>query len=658
MSTKMNHIKTYFSIFVALSLLLGQQLTPNQRIKYEELILQYPELQSLARTQLGSQGVPGFPLQPGRTAGTAYTGLNLLSLDSLQILEMFGDSLAQEEDEDQYFGYEFFNNLDRLVVLENQPVPKEYRLGPGDQIIITIWGDTESRSLHEVDLEGNIYIESIGLVNLISKNLTESEVLIRNRFSKLYSTLQGPEPTAYLDITLAGLKSINVTFVGEVLLPGIHAIHPFSFVTTGLIQVNGLSYHGSLRNIHVIRGDEIIATLDFYEYLLSGKSTGNIRLLDGDVILVPHREAAVKIEGEVGRPAYYEPKAGESIQTLLKHAGGLTPKAQETIEVLKILPRDKRASDDFAYEMFYVSYDEAAYESADGVENLLALPIPRVDRQVSVFGQVKSPGVYTYEDSMTVMDVLKISGGINDDTFWKSMYGTQAEIIRRDPTKEYPTRILINLSDLRNGDESQNIVMENMDLLLVRQNLNYATPSHVIVAGEVNVPGVYTIQKKEESLAEIIERAGGYSANAFSEGLQMFRDSLKIVLKGDDISVLHADSIYVPQHPGIVTVVGEIQNPGLVEYIRGYSLQDYIESAGGYKPDANRKYIAVHYANGDVKLKKSRWFSPPVKEGSTIQVYKKPPSEPFNSTQFLQSLSSAVASLATIYFIVSESRKN
>jgi protein involved in polysaccharide export with SLBB domain len=259
---------------------------------------------------------------------------------------------------------------------------------------------------------------------------------------------------------------------------------------------------------------------------------------------------------------------------------------------------------------------------------------------------------------MTVMDILKISGGINDDTFWKSMYGNQAEIIRRDPTKEYPTRILINLSDLRNGDESQNIVMENMDLLLVRQNLNYATPSHVIVAGEVNVPGVYTIQKKEESLAEIIERAGGFSANAFSEGLQMFRDSLKIVLKGDDISVLHADSIYVPQHPGIVTVIGEIQNPGLVEYIRGYSLQDYIESAGGYKPDANRKYIAVHYANGDVKLKKSRWFSPPIKEGSTIQVYKKPPSEPFNSTQFLQSLSSAVASLATIYFIVSESRKN
>jgi protein involved in polysaccharide export with SLBB domain len=571
---------------------------------------------------------------------------------------MYGDSLIQEEDEVRYFGYEFFNNPDRLAVLENQPVPKEYRLGPGDQIVITIWGDTESRSLHEVDLEGNIYIESVGLVNVTGKNLTESENLIRNRFSKLYSTLLGPEPTAYLDITLAGIKSINVTFVGEVLLPGIHAIHPFSYVTTGLIQVNGLSYHGSLRNIHVIRNDEIIATLDFYEYLLSGKSIGNIRLLDGDVILVPHRKATVQIEGEVGRPAFYEPKAGESIQALLKHAGGLTPKAQETIQVIKILPREKRVSDDFAYEMFYVSYDEAAYESAADIEHLLALPIPIVERQVSVFGQVKSPGIYTYEDSMTVLDLLLISGGINDETFWKSMYGTQAEIIRRDPTREYPTRILINLSDLRNGDESQNIVMENMDLLLVRQNLNFAIPSHVIVAGEVNIPGVYTIQKKEESLAEIIERAGGYSANAFSEGLQMFRDSLQIVLKGDNIPVLHADSIYVPQHPGIVHVVGEIQNPGLVEFIPGNSLQDYIESAGGYKPNANRKYIAVHYANGDVKLKKSRWFSPPVKEGSTIRVYKKPPSEPFNPTQFLQSLSSAVASLATIYFIVTESRRN
>jgi len=385
---------------------------------------------------------------------------------------------------------------------------------------------------------------------------------------------------------------------------------------------------------------------------LHGKTADNIRLLDGDIVFVPPRKSVIGIEGEVSRPGFYEGKGNETIHTILEYAGGLTQKAQSTIEVKQIIPHEQRLSDDYAYNIYYVNYFESELASSHGVVNLLVLPLPDVERIVSIIGQVKSPGEYAFEDSMKVLDLLNISGGINDETFWKSMYTKEAEIIRRNAVVDYPTRILINLDSLKIGDESQNISLQNLDVLLIRENLNFIPPRQVKVAGEVNVPGIYTIQKKEESLFEIITRAGGFSSNAFDEGLKLYRDSLQIVLKDYSIAVLDDDSIFVPQHPGTVNVEGAIFNPGLVQYYPGKSLKEYIESAGGFTPNANRKIIAIHYANGGVKLKKSIWYTPQIREGVTITVYKKPPSEPFDVTEFLKELASVSASFATIYYII------
>ena len=645
-----NNIIFIVTVLIFSHLLIGQQLTMEQRVQYQELLRQYPQLGSM----LGNQSTQSFPITSG--GGQQLTGLpgtSIFGLDSLQVLDLYGDTtLVAEEETIDYFGYTFFNIPDQIAVLENLPVPAEYRLGPGDEITVTLWGETDLREASVIDLDGNIFIEQIGMINLLGLNLAQSEVMLKSRFGQIYSTLRGDDPKTYINVALGRLKSINVTFVGEVLLPGIHAIHPFSFITSGLIQVNGVQYRGSLRNIHIIRNEEIVATLDFYEYLLRGKTADNIRLLDGDIVFVPPRKSSIGIEGEVARPGLYEGKDNESIHKILDYAGGLTQKAQSTIEVKQIIPHEQRISDDYAYNAFYVNYFESEFTSSRGVVNLLVLPLPDVERVVSIVGKVKSPGEYAFEDSMKVLDLLNISGGINDETFWKSMYTKQAEIIRRSSVIDYPTRILIDLDGLKNGDESQNFRLHNLDILLIRENLNFISPRQIKVTGEVNVPGIYTIQKKEESLSEIITRAGGFSSNAFGEGLKLYRDSLQIVLKDNSIAVIDEDSIFVPQHPGTVNVEGNIFNPGLVQYIPGKSLKDYIESAGGFTPSANRKIIAVHYANGDVKLKKSRWYTPPVREGSTITVYKKPPSDPFDVTEFLKELASVTASFATIYYII------
>ena len=168
--------------------------------------------------------------------------------------------------------------------------------------------------------------------------------------------------------------------------------------------------------------------------------------------------------------------------------------------------------------------------------------------------------------------------------------------------------------------------------------------------GEVNIPGVYTIQRNGETLDDILTRAGGFTSKAYEDGIQMYRDTNKIVLQSYDIVVMDGDSLHVPKHPGVVYVKGEVYNPGLIQYKKNKNLSDYIESAGGFNIYADNNRVVIFYANGDVKIKKW-YYNPKIKEGSTIIVYPKQVEDPFSWTEFAKNLSSIVASLATIFVI-------
>lgn len=625
---------------------------------YEELLKQYPQLSSYATNRVGS--IQKDPSQTAQFDFTDYTDAELLLLDSLGVLSALLDTTKVEEP--VYFGYKFFNTLDKFAIFDNIPIPGNYRLGSGDQLIISIWGATQFRSRHMINREGDIFLDGVGEVNLSGMDITTAENMLKERFSEVYSTLKGKRPSTFLSVSLGQLKSINISFVGEVNRPGIHAVHPFSDITTALLQVSGVDTIGSLRNIQVIRDNNVFTNLDFYEYLVNGKTTQNTRLLNGDVIFVPVRQSTVEIEGEVNRPGIYEAKSGESIANLIHFAGGLTQKAQPNIEIYRLLPREQRPSEDFAYEVFYVDPEQAQFELAKDIIRLRVLSVPTVSRQVAIFGQVKSPGLYAYENSMKVMDLLKIAGGLDDTTFLKSIYLKEAEIIRQAPNSIYPQRISINLEQLLNGQNDQNIELYNQDIVLVRENSNFSDPQYVTIGGQVNVPGKYTIQQKEETLKDIIARAGGFSSNAYIDGLHMYRDTLQVVLHGYDMIVAAGDSIYVPEPPGIVKIFGQVQREGLVQYVKGKSLQYYIERSGGFTHEADKKRVVVHYANGDVRLKKSYLFSllsisPPIKDGSTVYVFRKETKPPFNITQLLATTASAASSIITLYLLY-ETTKN
>ena len=316
---------------------------------------------------------------------------------------------------------------------------------------------------------------------------------------------------------------------------------------------------------------------------------------------------------------------------------------------------ENRSNDDYAIEVFYIDLHNTSRIPVQDGDLLTIGTIPLVTRQVSIYGQVKKPGAYAYEDSMHVLDLLNLAGGINDETYWKSIYSTRAEIVRRDPENHFPIVYPINLEKLREGDQGQNKMLENWDVFLVHQNSNFIPPKKVTITGEVQIAGVYALEKSEETLNDIIQRAGGFMENAFKDGIRMYRGGLQVVLKDYDILIVDGDSLFVPEHPGVVQITGEVYNAGLVHYKKGKSLKAYIESAGGFTLKADKRNIAVIYANGDVKLKRFL-FTPKISEGATIVVYLKEEREQFDTTEFLKEVASIGASFATIIYIINSSK--
>ena len=460
--------------------------------------------------------------------------------------------------------------------------------------------------------------------------------------------MKGARPSTFMDVSLGQLKSINVTFVGEVSSPGVHPIHPFSTALTGLLQVGGIDTTGSLRNIQIIRSENDTYKVDFYKFLLSGKSDNiDIRLQDNDIVFIPPRQSRVEIIGAVKRPGIYESDTNDKISDLVNYAGGLRANANENI----LIYEKYLSKYGYSNKLKYVLFDNINQTQSKFVNKIVAFSIPKYEKNVYVYGQVKNPGIYGFEEGMNILDLLKIVGGLYDKTFYKTIYAPRADIIRRDFKSNYPKVIPINLEELKQGNQTQNIELHNWDMIFVRKNKNFTLPKQVQITGQVNIPGYYTLSKPRETLQNLIDRSGGYTNRAYKDGIQLFRDTIQVALDNFDFSLADGDSIHVPDYPGVVQVIGEVYSPGYVQYRKRKSLKKYIESAGGFTLDARQKYITIIQPNGDVKVKDSFW-TPRIKEGALIIVHKKREELPFDVTAFLKDTASIAASLTTIIYII------
>ena len=600
------------------------------------------------------------------------------------------DSLDQRL---KHYGYSFFTNRDTIAFWENLPTPPNYLLGPGDELVLSLWGETQLRKNYFIDRDGNIYDEKVGILNLMGKSIEDANSYLRDQYSRVYSTLNNPRPSTFLNLSLGKLRSINVSFVGNVNFPGIHPIHPFSDVINGLIQAGGIDTTGSLRNIQIKRNDRIIERIDFYNYLSKGELPNQIQLRDKDIVIVPNRFSIITIDSSIMRPGFYESKNGEKISDLIYFAGGLKPTSSSIIGIKRVVPIKNNKFSSKTTENYYINYTSAKNESVQNGDIILPISILPTISQVEIIGQVKRPGSYHYFKGMKLIDLIELGGGLNDSTFIKSIYLESAEIVRRDPTTKFEKIIKIDLNNILNKNGLGDIKLQNLDRFVVRSNYNYFKKQNINISGEVNIPGSYPLLSDRESLKSIILRSGGLTKNALDDGISIYRkrnhisefnieeqekekftkfqsyinddkekdneesEWIRVAWQNDDVIIMPGDSIIIKTSPGTVNVYGEVYNPGLIEFQNGKSLRYYVDSAGGPTNDGDRNNIIVIYANGVIEPKKL-FNNPKIRDGATIIVNQKKDEEKINIMEFATSTLSIISTTVTVLVLSQQLNNN
>ena len=234
-----NNIKQSIFLLIFFSIINAQSLQELQKMKneYEKIVNDQQKTLPL-NIQNDIDPVTGLPKE--------------VNLQAYQYKLLESDSGKSNL---KHFGYDFFTQRDTISFWENLPTPSNYFLGSGDELIISIWGETQLRKTYTINRDGKIYDEKVGLLNLAGKTIENGEEYLKEQFGRVYSTIKGSNPSTFIDVSLGKLRSININFVGEVKYPGVYPVHPYSTVITGLIQAGGVDTTGSLRNIQIMRNN-------------------------------------------------------------------------------------------------------------------------------------------------------------------------------------------------------------------------------------------------------------------------------------------------------------------------------------------------------------------------------------------------------------------
>ena len=557
--------------------------------------------------------------------------------------------------DDIYFGYNYFKS--DINFFDNIPTPADFKLGAGDEVILSLWGETNLRERFVINKEGLIYYENIGFINLSNKTVKEAESHLVNELSKIYSTLKDNENPTRLMIELGKLKSLNIYFSGEIAKPGVQLVHPFSDIFVALIQAGGVNIEGSLRNIQLIRDNKIISSVDFYDFFSRGVNDfSSLRLIDGDIIHIPTIENRVEITGAVLRPGFYELLETEDLNKLIDYAAGLSPKASSYVTIDTVKPINERSSQDDIISSLNVDItkDEISLNNGDLV---IVRKVGESPSKIQVFGRVKTPGKYS-ATNMSLKNILDIAGGFDDPVFRKTI-NDNIVILRKDENQFYSKEFIINYSD------ADSFSLNVDDKIFVYEDINYRNNFTYRIEGEINRPGTYAL-KKGTTLQEAINLAGGLTELATPDNIVVTQEFTNIDLNGDETSVfenvanasmdfeLSQNSVVkILPYENVVSVEGNVYNPGLVAFEKGMTMSKAIIQAGGYKPYSLKKRAYVKRANGEVD--KANFFRGRAKRllpGDTVFVPLNPDPSDFDLTTFVADLSTTLANLAAILLIV------
>jgi protein involved in polysaccharide export with SLBB domain len=371
----------------------------------------------------------------------------------------------------------------------NAPIPDNYVLGPGDQVVVDIYGASQSTLIHTISPEGTITVSGYGPIYL-------SGLTVAGAQKKLRSTIGSRYKSSEVKLTIGNTRTIQVNIMGEVRAPGTYHLSAFANVFYALYRAGGTSNLGTLRNIKVYRNGRLVTVVDLYQYILNGRLAGNIRLQDNDVIQVEPYEALVGITGNVKRPMFYEMRKNESLATLIRYAGGFTGDAH------KKSVRLVRQSGEH-YQVFNVKeFDMANFKLVDGDAATVDGMINRFDNMVEIKGAVFRPGQFHLGGNVTsVRSLIQAADGLTEDA-----YTGRAVLHRLKADRSLETQSL-DLAGIMNGT-SADVPLRNEDVLFVMTQEDLRQERTFTITGEVMSPGTYEYADNT-TIQDLIVMAGG-----------------------------------------------------------------------------------------------------------------------------------------------------
>lgn len=511
------------------------------------------------------------------------------------------------------FGRDIFNN--KLLSFEpnmNIATPQNYVLGPGDQVVIDIYGASQKSENLTVSPDGDITVPGYGPIRVAGLTVAGAQ-------SRIRSTLGSRYASSSLKIAVGQTRTIMINVMGEVKAPGTYTLSAFATVFHALYMAGGINDLGTLRNIKVYRGGKQVTVVDVYEYILNGRLAGNIRLQENDVIVVGPYECLVGIQGNVKRPMFYEMRPTESVAQVIKYAGGFTGDA------FKKSVRLVRKSGE-RYSVHTVEeFDMSSFKLTDGDAITVDGMINRYENMVQVNGAVFRPGQFELGKQITsVRSLIEAAGGLTEDAF------TSRGVMYRMKEDRTLEALSVDIAGIMAGSVAD-VPLKNEDVLFVPTQSERVSERIVTIQGEVFSPGTYQFAENE-TIEDLILRAGGLTdaaslskvdvsrrirdpkaLNAGQEISKNYSFSIKdgFVVDGDKGFVLEPyDVVQVRRSPGYmeprtVKVEGEVAFGGdFTLSKKNQRLSDLIKEAGGVTQEAYVKGARLErHMNADEKAR-------------------------------------------------------
>ena len=520
-------------------------------------------------------------------------GLDFIMPDTL---DLYNEMYAKESSK-KIFGHDIFSNKNLSFEPNlNIATPQNYRLGPGDEVIVDVWGASQNSIQETISPDGAIQVDGVGPVYLSGMTVKEANEYLKSELETIYS-----DPDTQLKLTVGQIRGIQVNVMGEVENPGTYTLSSFATVFHALYQAGGMNEIGTLRSVKVYRNNQLLATLDIYDYILNGKMAEDVRLMDDDVIVVGTYECLVNVAGKVKRPMFYEMKRNESVGTLLDYAGGFTGDAYtKNIRLIRKSGRE--------YQIYNVDeLDFNSFQLMDGDSLNIDSVLPRFSNMVELKGAVYRPGMYQIGGRITtVRELIEAAEGTMGDAF------LNRAVLHRKREDFSLEVISINIKGVMDGTVAD-IALQNEDVLMIPSIHDIREERVLAIHGEVLFPGTY-VYAANTTLEDLILQAGGLKEAASTvrvdvarrikdatatkdrnETAETYNFSLRdgFVVDGEAGFILEPyDEVYVRRSPGYqeqqnLKVEGEVLFPGTyVLAKKNYRLSELIEAVGGLTNEA------------------------------------------------------------------------